>query len=155
MMAPLQWQDRVRLRLMQAAIPFGLPRWREWCGGAAPQEIRGLKQAISCRSSLYGIYYREWSSFPQSAAEIRAITSIGSIPLIVITRDPSVAKNSRREAEWNRLQQARTKITSNAEFVVAVGSGHDVPMERPDVVTAAMKKLIETHTRSSQPHHPY
>ena len=32
MMARLRWQDRARLRLMQAAIPFGLPRWRGWCG---------------------------------------------------------------------------------------------------------------------------
>jgi pimeloyl-ACP methyl ester carboxylesterase len=155
MMTLLRWRDRVRLRLMQAAIPFGLPRWRGWCGGAAPHEIRRLKQAISCRSSLYGIYYREWSSFPQSAAEIRPITNIGSIPLIVITRDPGVARNSRRDAQWCRLQQERTKLSSNSEFVVAGGSGHDVPMERPDVVTAAIKKLIDTHTRSSQPHHPY
>jgi len=141
MMARLRWQDRARLRLMQAAIPFGLPRWRGWCGSAAHEEIRGLKQAISCRSSLFETFYREWSSFPQSATEIRAITSIGSIPLIVITRDPSVAGNSSREMTWNRLQRERVKLSSNSVFEVAAGSGHDVPMKRPDVITAAVRKI--------------
>jgi pimeloyl-ACP methyl ester carboxylesterase len=141
MMARFRWRDRVRLRLMHATIPFGLPRGREWCGGAAREEIRGLKQAISCRSSLYETFYREWSSFPQSATEIRTITSIGSIPLIVITRDPSVAGNSSREMTWNRLQRERVKLSSNSEFVVAAGSGHDVPLDRPDVITAAVRKI--------------
>ena len=149
MMARLRWQDRVRLRLMQATIPFGLPRWRGWCGSAAPEEIRGLKQAISCRSSLYGTFYREWSSFHQSAAEIRAITSIESIPLIVITRDPSFAGNSAREMTWSRLQQERVKLSSNSEFVVAAGSGHDVPMERPDVIAAAVRIIAAQASGSS------
>ncbi len=122
MMARLRWQDR-------------------WCGSAAPEEIRGLKQAISCRSSLYGTFYREWSSFPQGATEVRAITSIGSIPLIVITRDPSVAGNSSREMTWTRLQRERTKLSFNSEFVVAAGSGHDVPLDRPDVIAAAVRTI--------------
>lgn len=152
MMARLRWRDRVRLRLMQAAIPFGLPRWRGWCGSAAPEEIRGLKQAISCRSSLYETFYREWSSFPQSATEVRAITSIGSIPLIVITRDPTVAGNSSREMTWNRLQRERTKLSFNSEFEVAAGSGHDVPIERPDVITAAVRKIAaQTSGTGGQP----
>jgi pimeloyl-ACP methyl ester carboxylesterase len=142
MMSPPRRRDRLRLHAMQVAIPFGLPRWRRWCGGNAPEEIRGLKQAITCRSSLYENYYREWSSFPESAAEIRSITSIGSIPLIVITRDPSVAGNSDREMEWNQLQRERLSLSSKSEFVIARGSGHEVPMERPEVIAAAVKKLL-------------
>src|SRR5262249_35905918 len=89
-----RWRDRVQLRLMQIAIPFGLPRWRGWCGGNVPEAMRGLKQAITCRSSLYDTYFRESANFPETAAEGRALTSIGSIPLVVIARDPSIAGNS-------------------------------------------------------------
>jgi pimeloyl-ACP methyl ester carboxylesterase len=142
MMAPFRWQDRIRLRIMKAAIPFGLPRWRGWCGGNVPIDIRGLKQAITCRSSIYGNYYREWSSFPESAREIRAITSIGSIPLVVIARDPNVKGNPSHEMRWNQLQRERLKLSSNSEFVVATGSGHDVPLEQPEVITAAVKKVL-------------
>ena len=144
LMSHLRWRDRVRLRLTQVAIPFGLPRWRGWCGGSAPEEVRGMKQAITCRSSLYGKYYREWSSFPESADETRGIAMIGSVPLIVIARDPNIAKNTDREMEWNRLQRERVMLSSNSEFLVAEGSAHDVPMDRPDVIAAAVKKLVQT-----------
>jgi pimeloyl-ACP methyl ester carboxylesterase len=141
-MPSFRWRDRFQLRLMQALTPFGLPRWRGWCGGNAPEEIRGLKQAISCSSSLNETYYREWSSFLESAAEVREITTIGSIPLVVIARDPAAGGNSPRELQWNQLQRERTKLSSNSEFVFASGSGHDVPVDRPDVITGAIRKLL-------------
>lgn len=141
MMSQPSRRDEIQIRVMQAAIPFGLPRWRGWCGGNAPAEIRGLKQAITCRSSLYATYYREWISFHESAVEVRTITSIGSIPLMVITRDPRIAGNSDREAEWNRLQRERVQLSSSSEFQIADGSGHDVPMDRPDVIVAAVRKI--------------
>ena len=142
MMWQFRWQDRVHLRLMSAVTPFGLPRWRGWCGGGVPEQIRDLKQAITCRSSLYGSYYREWSAFPESAREIRAITNIGSIPLVVIARDPNMQGNLPHEARWNQLQRERQRFSSNSEFVVATGSGHDVPLGRPNVITAAVKKVL-------------
>ena len=141
MMSSGRWQHAARIRLMEVAIAFGLARWRGWCGGSAPQEIRGLKQAITCRSALYETYRREWASFPQSAEEIRAITGMGSIPLIVIARDPNMKVSSVHESEWNRQQRERLRLSSNAEFEIAEGSGHDVPGGRPDVITAAVRKI--------------
>jgi len=142
MMSAGRWQHVARIRLMEMAVAFGLARWRGWCGGNAPKEIRGLKQAITCRSALYETYRREWTSFPQSAAEIRAITGIGSIPLVVIARDPQVERSGARESQWNRLQQERTGLSGNFEFVVAKGSRHDVPVSRPDVIAAAVRKIV-------------
>jgi pimeloyl-ACP methyl ester carboxylesterase len=150
MMFPAGWHERMQFRLMQLVMPFGLPRWRGWCGGNAPEQLGGLKRAISCRSSLYGNYYRERSSFPQSASEIQSIPSIGSIPMIVIARDPNAQSPSAYEIEWNRLQRDRAKLSSNSEFVIADGSGHDVPIERPDLITAAVK-LIQARVSSSAP----
>ena len=149
MMFPLGWRERMRFRLTQLVMPFGLPRWRGWCGGSAPEQLGGLKRAISCRSSLYGNYYRERSSFPQSASEIQSIPSIGSIPLIVIARDPIAQNASAQEIEWNRLQRERAKLSSSSEFVIAAGSGHDVPVEKADVIAAAVKKLIQARVSSS------
>ena len=34
------------------------------------------------------------------------------------------------------------KLSSNSKFVVAQGSGHDVPLARPDVVVEAVKALL-------------
>jgi pimeloyl-ACP methyl ester carboxylesterase len=142
MMSTGRWQHLARIRWMQMAVMIGLARWRGWCGGNAVMEIRELKQAITCHPALYETYRREWTSFPESGAEIRAIAGIESIPLIVIAREAPAERSGDREAQWNRLQQERTKLSSNSEFVVAQGSRHDVPGDRPDVIVAAVRKVV-------------
>jgi pimeloyl-ACP methyl ester carboxylesterase len=144
---PFLWREKVWLRLMQLTIPFGLPRWRGWCGGA----VSGIRQAITCRSSLYQAIYREWSAFPQSADEIREINGLGAIPLIVIARDPEVRGNSSAEMRWNRLQRQNLRLSTNSEFVIATGSGHDVPLAKPNVVVNTVRKLYANCASSREP----
>lgn len=137
-----QMADRLQLRTMQYLIPFGFPRWRQWCGGTGPQELRRERQAVTCRPGLYGAFYRERAAFPESFAELRAITDLGSIPLIVIARDPKIrGDHSGDDPDWERVQQEKLKMSKNSELVVATGSGHDVPQVRPDLIIAAVKKL--------------
>jgi len=127
---------------MQLIMPFGLPRWRGWCGGNVPQAIRGEMQAITCRVGLYQTFYRERAAYPESALEIRAVTSLGSVPLIVIARDPELGSVTPREKGlWPQIQQLKMKLSTNAELVIATGSDHDVPHARPDVIVAAVRKL--------------
>jgi pimeloyl-ACP methyl ester carboxylesterase len=141
------WREKVWLRVMQFTMPFGLPRWRGWCGGAVP----GIKQAITCRSSLYQAIYREWLMFPQSADEVRAIAGLGDIPLIVIARDPEGRSNSVAEMRWNRLQRQNLRLSTNSDFVIATNSGHDVPLAKPDIVVNAVRKL---HTKTASSREP-
>ena len=138
---PFRLGDRISLRAMQAMIPFGLPRWRGWCGGSAPEEQRGEKRAITCRSSVYGAFYRESASLPESVKEMRSITSLGAIPLIDIARDPSIGPSGGGD-DWNLIQKQKLSLSTNSELVVATGSGHDVPQARPDLIVAAIKKLV-------------
>jgi pimeloyl-ACP methyl ester carboxylesterase len=136
---PFHWRKRIDLRAMQAAIPFGIPRWRGWCGGAAPEHLRGEKQAITCRANLYNTFYRERESLSASAQEIRDIGSLGDKPLIVIARDPSLEPSGR--SGWKLIQEEKLKLSTHAELVVATGSGHDVPITRPDLIIAAVRRL--------------
>lgn len=139
---PFALRQRISLRAMQLMIPFGLPRWRGWCGGNAPEDLRGEKQAISCRSSLYETFYREREAFSASILEMRAITSLGALPMIVIARDPDLGGAKQDEKDtWQRIQEEKMRLSSNAELIIATGSGHDVPLARPDVIVAAVKKL--------------
>ncbi len=34
---PFSLNEKLSLRTMQFLLPFGLPRWRKWCGGAGPE----------------------------------------------------------------------------------------------------------------------
>jgi pimeloyl-ACP methyl ester carboxylesterase len=138
--SPMGGSEGLALRAMQLLIPFGLPRWRGWCGGSGPEQLRGEKQAISCRASLYQAYYRERAAFPDSAQEMRTITDLGSIPLIVIAHDPKLGNMS--EDFWQRVQDEKLGLSKNSELVIATGSDHDIPMKRPDVIVAAARKLV-------------
>ena len=140
---PPPLRERISMRAMQFMVPFGLPRWRGWCGGTGPEAMRGEKQAISCRANLYGVFYREREAYPQSVLEMRTITSLGSVPLIVIPRDPAIGKVSAADTSWERVQDQKLQLSTNAELVIATGSGHDVPLARPDVIVAAVRKLVD------------
>ncbi len=140
---PFRLSERSSLRTMQLMIPFGLPRWRGWCGGQAPEAIRGEKKAINCRAGLYGAFYREREAYAEDVREIRAITTLGAVPLIVIARDPALASvNPDERDDWQKIQQEKLRLSKNAELVIATGSGHDVPHVRADVIIAAVRKLV-------------
>jgi len=46
------------------------------------------------------------------------------------------------------------QLSSNSTFIVAEGSGHGVPTQRPDVVVEAIRKVLEQHKSSEKPSIP-
>lgn len=145
---PFYFSKKVWLRMMQMTMPFGLPRWRGWCG-SGPPEIAGMKRAIGCQSHVYSTHYEQWEAFPASASEVRNLGSLGDLPLIVISRDPNRDSTSDdvvladHEQHWLKLQQKLVGLSNNASHLVARGSGHSVPVARPDVIADAVHQLIE------------
>jgi pimeloyl-ACP methyl ester carboxylesterase len=146
---PFPWRARLWYRTMQVTMPLGLPRWRQWCG-ARPPEIAAIKQAINCRSQAHQTAYQQRAAFAESATEVRNLGTLGDLPLVVIARDagrppadPTDRVFSKQEQRWNKLQQKLVDLSRDATYIVARGSGHDVPMQRPDVIVAAIRTLIE------------
>lgn len=147
---PFYTQKKFWIRLMQFTMPFGLPRWRKWCGGGPP-EAGSVRQAIGCRSKPFATHYRQWSAFPASAQEVRTLETLGELPLVVISRDPQRTPENpadglfeKREQHWKKLQLSLMQLSTNSTQIVAKGSGHSVPMARPDVIVSAVKALVET-----------
>ena len=103
--------------------------------------MQAAAEAANCRSRVFAAYYREWSQMPQSAAEIGAITSLGTMPLIVISRDPTRGHAS-EESRHTQQQNNALRLSSNSRLMVAKGSGHDIPGERPDIVIDAVRSLV-------------
>jgi pimeloyl-ACP methyl ester carboxylesterase len=138
---PAPWRARLWLRTLQLTIPFGVPRWRGWCS-SGPEEISAIKQTLNCRSQNFATILQEDAAFPASADEIKSITGLGNIPLVVVARDPASGRNAEAEARHNQEQRDSTKLSTNSRFVIAEGSGHDVPLARPGVVMDAVRNLI-------------
>jgi pimeloyl-ACP methyl ester carboxylesterase len=145
---PFHWRDKLWLRAMQFTAPFGLPRWRRWCGGGPP-EIAPIRTAIFCRSLVYRTDYDQWAAFPEGADEVRRLGSLGDLPLLVVSRDPDRKPSSdnqtfsTREQHWLKLQQELLRLSTNATHTIATGSGHDIMMDKPDVVVEAIRKIVE------------
>jgi len=133
---------RVWLRFVQWTVPFGLPRWRHWCAGGSP-EVQAVAEAVNCRSRAYAAFYREWSQLAESSAETRTISSLGDVPLAVISRDPALGHDAEEEAHHGQQQRHALKLSTNSRLIVAEGSGHDIPLARPDVIVDAVKSLLK------------
>ena len=144
---PFYLNKKLWLRMMQWTVPFGLPRWRGWCG-SGPPELAGIKRAIGCQSHVYSTHYAQWEAFPESATEVRGLGTLGDLPFMVISRDPNRGSTTgdavtlQREQHWSKLQQSLVGLSTRATHIAAEGSGHSIPVDRPDVVVDAIRQMV-------------
>jgi pimeloyl-ACP methyl ester carboxylesterase len=95
--------------------------------------------------------------FPKSAEEARKLGSLGDLPLVVVARDPNRNRDPDGPAlndgqqRWHEHQKKMAQLSSNSTFIVAEGSGHGVPTQRPDIVVEAIRKVLEQHNSSEKP----
>lgn len=69
-----------------------------------------------------------------------ASQTLGTIPLVVIAAEASMDSF----AGWAGAQEALAHLSTNGSLVVTSGSGHYVQLEQPDLVTAAIEKVVAT-----------
>jgi len=141
-LARLSLRSRIWLRVMQFTSPFGLPRWRGWCGGG-PAETAAEKEALNCRPAFYETIIRENRGMTQAAVEMHSIKAVGDLPFIVIARDPAMGRDSQAEVRHNEVEREFTKLSTNSRFMVAERSAHDIPLARPDVIVDAVQSLLK------------
>jgi pimeloyl-ACP methyl ester carboxylesterase len=92
----------------------------------------------------------ELTNFEKLGDEAGNINSFGDIPLIVITGtgDQRMDEFTNKEigAEfikvWMELQKDLLSLSSNSEQMLAEKSGHYVQLDQPEIVVAAIRKLI-------------
>jgi pimeloyl-ACP methyl ester carboxylesterase len=79
------------------------------------------------------------------------LTSLGEIPLVVLRHDrvdlpargavtPEVIQEY--EATWAQMQDELAALSPQGRVVVAEDSGHDIHLERPDLVVAAIHEVL-------------
>jgi pimeloyl-ACP methyl ester carboxylesterase len=102
-----------------------------------------MAEAANCRSRAYAAFYREWAQLAESGAEMRDVTNLGDVPLVVITRDPTLGHDHEEETRHAQQQRDALKLSSNSRLIVAEGSGHDIPLARPNVIIDAVRSLLK------------
>jgi pimeloyl-ACP methyl ester carboxylesterase len=138
------WKDRLRV-------------WSGWerligdCSVPAKDYLGWVGQynAMACRPDYVDTDECELSYFEESFKQAGRLTSLGRIPLLVISRD-----SDPRKAGMTKLQMAQQPVLAREQEafkslsplswrVVARNSGHMVPLDRPDVIVAEMTRLID------------
>ncbi len=79
----------------------------------------------------------EGMGLPESFARAGAITSLGAVPLIVLSRGLD------READWDRWQTELLDLSSNSRQLIADTSGHNVELDQPAAAVAAIVQIVE------------
>ncbi len=145
---PFPWRERVRTRFLQLTAPFGLPRWRKWCV-QGPAQIKELKSAFNCDSRVFAANYALRAAYPQAAAEVRRLGPLGDLPLVVISRDAvRPGSNAAAEQRWADFQGNLANLSTNSRHVIASGSGHGVPIDKPNVVISEVHQILDQARRN-------
>ena len=121
---------------------FGIPRFLHSCGNGHADSV-AMRRTIECRESYFRETHAECVSImDESANEVRATGSLGDLPLVVLMEDPD--KNTKEFLSvFEQGQMELSHLSRNGKRVIAKGSGHQIQLERPDLVIQAVREVVE------------
>lgn len=88
----------------------------------------------------------------KSAKQVRAVKSLGDLPLVVLTHSPTQQNmypnvapeiTEKLEQMWQKLQNDLASLSSNSTHVTATKAGHYIQVDEPQLVIDAIRKVIE------------
>jgi pimeloyl-ACP methyl ester carboxylesterase len=119
------------------------------------QEIQKYPLAVQALFDTYKSYcYRphywatlssERANLEKSFEQLQAVTSLNNLPLVVLIQGAKAPEMSEeRFQRWQELQLDLTKLSSNSQYIIAEKSGHLIPLDQPDLIVSAVRKLVES-----------
>ena len=108
--------------------------------GSVEELPEGDKQAytayaVSVRSVQ--TFTDEGKGMSEGGAQARAVTSLGALPLIVLTAGKDL------DSKHSAAQADLLKLSTDSQQLVADQSGHHIMIDQPDVAVAAIVKMVE------------
>ena len=73
----------------------------------------------------------------EGGAQARAVTTLGALPLIVLSRGKD------QDATWAASQAGFLKLSTDSQQLFADHSGHAIMIEQPEAAVAAIVKMVE------------
>jgi hypothetical protein len=136
------WVDRLR-------VWSGWERLVGHCSADHSSGLSGQAAAMACRPEYVDTDESELTYFEASCREAGRLISLGRIPLLIISRDPTIknpgmtGRQMEQQSVWAREQESSKSLSPLSWRVVAQGSGHMVPLDRPDVIVQETTRLVE------------
>lgn len=124
-------------------------QWSEILAVLPPEEPTESYALQNLRSSTNPLSNNENLDVNESAAQVRAIKSLGDLPIVVLTRTPGLIfpdlppdLSAKIDQIWQDLQIDLTGLSSNSTQMIATQAGHDIAADEPQLVIDAILKVI-------------
>jgi pimeloyl-ACP methyl ester carboxylesterase len=121
--------------------PESLKAWRQYGAWLSASNGRGQNDDEGVDSKV-------------SNAQVRAVKSLGDLPLVVISRSPNnpvmaahmpplpEGTNAKLLQTWQDLQGELAGLSSNSTRIIAAHAGHNIQIEEPGLIVDAIHKLV-------------
>ncbi|MDO6496924.1 alpha/beta fold hydrolase [Photobacterium sanguinicancri] len=115
-----------------------------------PPEAMAQYRAILATGSQLDTMIAELSAIENSLTYARSLDlkHLDNIPVAVLTtthrNQPSLSEeqNKQMAKDWNKMQIAQSKLSSESYFVSTSKSGHYIQLEQPELVIRTINKLV-------------
>ncbi len=84
----------------------------------------------------------EGMGMSEGGAQARSVTTLGALPLIVLSRGKDM------DAESAASQERYLQLSTDSQHLIADQSGHHIMIEQPEAAVAAIVKMVEQVRRS-------
>jgi len=150
--------QKLEFKLWKLSMRFGIPRFVKICGNG-PAEIRDALRTVECNTRWAETQEAESNYFDSSADEGRKSGSLGSMPLVIVSRDPDksglpgiigadLAKQT--EIAWGQMQEDLSHLSTRGRRVVGEGTTHYVQLQRPALVIDAIQIAVDASRNEPQ-----
>jgi pimeloyl-ACP methyl ester carboxylesterase len=79
----------------------------------------------------------EGMGMPEGGAQARAVTMLGALPLIVLSRGKD------QDAAWAASQAGYLQLSTDSQQLFADQSGHRIMIDQPEAAVGAIVKMVE------------
>lgn len=134
-----------QLPICQALVPFGILRFLGYLNGVVveyPPTVQPAAKAQLYQTRYCHTEYDEQAAWDESVAQVRAVRHpLGHLPLVVLSHGLPYA-DPRVEQDWQALQRDLAGFSSDSLHIIATRSGHQIQLDQPDLVIAAIKQVL-------------
>jgi pimeloyl-ACP methyl ester carboxylesterase len=116
--------------------------------GKGLESLASLYDAKECRPGFVDGDFGEYMDFETAGKQAARLTSFGEIPLLILSADPNVRREGMSanaiagKPIWDQEQETLKSLSPLSWRVIALGSGHKIFQDRPDLVLAEMARCI-------------
>jgi pimeloyl-ACP methyl ester carboxylesterase len=99
-----------------------------------------MVQAIWCQPKCFRAMADHLAALEETTAAVRSIARLPDVPLVILSADD-------QPPETLSTHQGLARLSPQGRHVIASGSGHWIQLDRPDLVAAAIRDVVDSARR--------